>query len=1339
MPSSIEFEKTFKYKLIYIFTINDEAHKNLLKIGDTTINTSKTPNQLPPNCDDLNASAKNRINHYTQTAGIEYILLHTELAITESDDKSKSESFRDHDVHNILINSGYPRKEIGNAKEWFEVGLNIAIEAIKAKKDGKHNLSGTTTSEDYNPIIFRPEQIEAIEKTVKRFEKYPRMLWNAKMRFGKTLAALEVIKREKFEKSIIITHRPVVDKSWYDDFNKIFFDGDGYEYGSKGTGYNSLKDLIDSGRNFVYFASIQDLRGSTTVGGTFDKNDEIFDLDWDLVIIDEAHEGTRTELGQSVYEALIKDNTKRLELSGTPFNIKDEYEDDEIYTWDYMMEQEAKRKWDIEHWGDSNPYAELPKMHIFTYDLGELLNTVQYNDIIDKAFNFKEFFRTWTGNIEKDSMEVPPDKQIGDFVYEDDVISFLNLISREDENNNYPFASKKYRDLFKHSFWLLPGVAEAKALSKLLRGHPVFSGFDIVNVAGDGDDEDPNDEALKLVMDAIDDAGEDGYTITLSCGKLTTGVTVREWTSVMYLSGSNLVSASNYLQTIFRAQSPCNKFGKIKTDCYVFDFAPDRTLKVVAEAVHLSTKAGESTDSQRKALKKFLNFCPVISIDNTGMKPYNVPKMLQQLKRAYADKAVINGFNDSNLYNNNLLTLTDVDLLDFNELKKAIVSSKTNSDIKNIDINITGLTEEDIEKVGEIKTKPEDERTPEEEALVDKEDELEKQKKDAILILKEISIRMPLLIFGADIPIDYDFKLRDFLNDDIVDQESWEEFMPVGVTKELFEKFIKYYDEEVFVAAGNKIRRTIKDADNLPIEERIQRITEIHSYFKNPDKETVLTPWRVVNMHLSDCFGGWCFYDDSFDFVDGLLDEPRFVSRGFLTSNVFNENSKILEINSKTGLYQLYTSYNIYKNKVDSYSMVLSIDSQWDIWFDIIENNIFIICKTPMAKDIARRTLLGFREGKFNACYFDDMLNQFKNNDDELITNISDPNFWQIKGDGKMKFDAIVGNPPYQEMDGGASASAKNVFQHFVDVSKKLQPNYISLIIPARWYTSGKNLDDFREDMLKDKHIIKLFDYVSSKDIFPTVEIKGGICYFLRSENEERPCEIVFHNNGEIQYSTRYLHDLGDIYIRDERIISILHKIMDNDFESFDSIVSSRKPYGLTGDFFKNPKKYDLPEIFNNKNNSTDLSIFGLENRIRVFKYVPQDYPLPKKDGLYKYKLFVNRTYGNGKLGQDNRPTPVIGKPGELCTETFLQIGSFESEIEAQNALKYMETKFFKLLVGTNKTTQDAPKRVYSFVPMQDFTESSDIDWNNSVSEQLYEKYNLSPEEQDFIEKIIVR
>lgn len=431
------------------------------------------------------------------------------------------------------------------------------------------------------------------------------MLWNDKMRFGKTLSALEVVRKMGFAKTMIVTHRPVVNHGWYEDFEKVFYTEKEYHYGSKNQG-DTIESLISRDKKFIYFALIQDLRGSDTVGGKFSKNTAIFNTEWDCVIVDEAHEGTTTALGEEVIKSLVKENTKFLALSGTPFNILGDY-DSNVYTWDYIMEQRAKAEWDLQHFGDSNPYDELPKMNIFVYDLGKLLGS-RYVEIEDKAFNFHEFFRTWTGDIRHDFKAVPSEAKIGDFVHEKDVLSFLNLITKESPDSQYPYATKEYRNLFRHSLWIVPGVKEAKALSKMLKSHSIFSMFRIVNVAGDGDEEEKSDTALKKVRDAISDAGTDGYTITLSCGKLTTGVTVKEWTAVFMLAGTFSTSASSYLQTIFRVQSPCNQNGKIKDNCYVFDFAPDRTLKMIAESVALSTKAGKASESDRKIMGEFLNY-----------------------------------------------------------------------------------------------------------------------------------------------------------------------------------------------------------------------------------------------------------------------------------------------------------------------------------------------------------------------------------------------------------------------------------------------------------------------------------------------------------------------------------------------------------------------------------------------------------------------------------------------------------------------------------------------------------------------------------------------------------
>ena len=548
------FIPAFEFKLIYIFEIRSETHKGLLKIGDATIETDESIDNLPPNSRALNQAAIKRIKEYTNTAGISFNLLHTELAVRTIKDKDglpSIKAFRDHHVHRVLENSGIQKKKFKNStsQEWFDINLLTGLKAIEAVKKGQYNLSAGVSGSLYTPIIFRPEQDDAISRTLKQFKKGNRMLWNAKMRFGKTLSALEVVRQSEFKKTIIITHRPVVDSGWYEDFNKIFYNYDDYIYGSKNTGY-TIDDLLKTGKSFVYFASMQDLRGSDIVGGKFDKNDAVFDTIWDFVIVDEAHEGTTTALGNDVIKATVKEElneTKFLALSGTPFNILGDY-DDNIYTWDYVMEQSSKYEWENNNLGDSNPYAELPQLKIYTYDLGKLIENPRYKELEDKAFNFREFFRVWTGDMKIDRRPLPTGVKAGEFFHKDDVWSFLNLITKKDEGSQYPYSTEDYRSLFRHSLWMVPGVKEAKALSQMMKTHPIFGNgvFNIVNVAGDGDEEEKSEDALDKVQNAIKSAGnEEGYTITLSCGKLTTGVTVPEWIAVFYLAGSFSTSASD--------------------------------------------------------------------------------------------------------------------------------------------------------------------------------------------------------------------------------------------------------------------------------------------------------------------------------------------------------------------------------------------------------------------------------------------------------------------------------------------------------------------------------------------------------------------------------------------------------------------------------------------------------------------------------------------------------------------------------------------------------------------------------------------------------------------------
>ena len=277
----MQFESSLKPKLIYVFRINDDAHKGCLKVGEATCHEDDVLG-FAPCCKALNQAAKARIDQYTQTAGISYELLYTELTLFVRDKHFCS--FNDKEVHNVLLRSGIKRKTFdinSQANEWFITDLETVKRAITAVKEGKTSLTAAEISTDRSPIIFRPEQREAIDKTKKQFHQGSKqMLWNAKMRFGKTLSALQVVKEIGFQRTLILTHRPVVDAGWFEDFGKIFYDTPDYAYGSKNNGesHDHLENRArkKEGLHYVYFASMQDLRGSEQVGGNFNKNDAIF-------------------------------------------------------------------------------------------------------------------------------------------------------------------------------------------------------------------------------------------------------------------------------------------------------------------------------------------------------------------------------------------------------------------------------------------------------------------------------------------------------------------------------------------------------------------------------------------------------------------------------------------------------------------------------------------------------------------------------------------------------------------------------------------------------------------------------------------------------------------------------------------------------------------------------------------------------------------------------------------------------------------------------------------------------------------------------------------------------
>lgn len=1529
-------------RLLYVLSQGDRKHQGLLKIGEVFVDNDIADSH---SSQELGKAVRAVLDVRPYMQGVSYHIEYVECTTYDQDSKC----YKADDVYRTLRAMDIPSKTLGKYKDpttgqtedadiWFACTIFDIQEVISKIKQGKGAGHGT--------IKFRPEQEKAIHDTVEYFQKEfkdpnkgKHYLWNAKMRFGKTLSGLEVAKRCGYRSTLIITHRPVVDKGWHDDFAKIFrtpealadYHAKGLEpaYGrrmmddndSQGDFY-TLTNEVDAGKKIlVFFVSMQYLRLSQFVGGkerNFDPlKRAIMEYDWDFVMVDEAHEGIDAAAGVRVMNKLKKENTRILSLSGTPFNLLDKYEESEIYTWDYVMEQRAKLFWDEHHYGDPNPYADLPRMQILTFTLPKMLRdqAIQNNEV----FKFHEFFRVYTEEdklqlqklidnepnvIKKAEYQAELAKvKIDKFVHEKAINRFLDKLVEESDTSLYPFSSDVFREHFRHTFWLLPGVKEAAALEQLLRKHDIFGEengmFHIINAAGDGNIEDKNGSALADVLDNIrgnakKNITKKDYTITLSCGKLTTGVSVPEWTAVLCMKGSENTPAANYMQTIFRVQTHAVLEGRQKSDCYVFDFAPDRALTAVAEtakmAVYAQTEKGKkqmklTQKKEEEHLAAFIKLCPVLSMDEGEMgKHFSANQIFEKLSNVYIERAVRSGYADNSLYNpDQLMNLSPEQEKALGDVHDLLGSMPNAWKPEKINVNNNGLSNSDADHTKYIyylsasealparpsmaaefdengkptthddgwddvmcapselfpylyishsqllegewcsfsnpvlwkkwENKEKDDKTDE---AKKKRDEENKEKRARMSVLRGVAIRIPLLVYGAEIndEVGEEITIDNFASEEIVDQASWEEFMPKGFTKQTFNTLKDCFDRSIFTGAAKRIRQMVKEADNLNTEDRIAKIATIFSYFHNPDKETVLTPWRVVNMHMSDTVGGWCFWDE--DFVAPYTEEnqygenvnaARFVDRGDVTKDVFTDyNSRILEINSKTGLYPLYMAYSLFKGaKEPNYRNVHltgergksqnaeqyyhQAGDDLEIWKDVLQDNIFVVCRTKMAVSITKRTLAGFRkdirmnircyehdvpvtdlvsagvlkaadehvtkEGKtyfFNGhesleC---DMINVLRAKP-ELFQNdiVRGNDFWHVYNSipksenediNNMKFKAIVGNPPYQIE--GESTRKTPIYNLFYDTAFELS-SLVTFITPGRFlFKAGQTPMEWMEKMLSDTHF-KVVDYFQkSSDVFPTVDIKGGVAIGLRNANKEFGAIGFFSDYPELK--------------------SIMAKVFTNpsfQFGQFASLVSSQGIYRFSEKALSEfPRIYEvqgkgtaskitsnafenLTEIFVNTEKECKgegVQIIGRIKGSRETKWVNASYLQPC-EYLNYYNVLVPEANGTGAIGEV-LSTPVIGVPVIGHTDTFLSIGKFADAQEASACLNYVKTKFARCLLGTLKATQHNPRDTWANVPLQNFTAISDIDWNQSIADidkQLYRKYKLDEDEIEFIEKMI--
>jgi len=614
--------------VIYAYEDSNPQYSGLLKVGYTTRTAKQRLEEIYP----LKTPGKTPYR----------------IVLEESAMRSDGTSFSDHDVHRMLQINGIFRKE----GEWFRCTVSEVHAAINAVRKGQLNLENRSLN-----FTMRPEQSEAVQKTADYYrafwkekenhDKAPHFLWNAKMRFGKTFAAYQLALKMDWKKILVLTFKPAVQNAWEEDLLS-HVDFYGWQFIKPG---GLSFEQADKEKPFVCFGSFQDYLGKNpSTGGIKTKNEWVHTTNWDCVILDEYHYGAWRENAKELFEAEDKREMEfgegegleyydeetlpitthaYLYLSGTPFRAiaSGEFIEDQIYNWTYADEQREKENWE----GEPNPYAALPRMVLLTYQLPDDIKSIalqgQFNE-----FDLNTFFTAeGTGSDAR-------------FKYENEVQKWLNLIRGEHRTTSIdnlklgeqkpplPYSDVRLLGLMAHSFWFLPSVAACHAMKNLLakRQNSFYHDYKVILAAGAAAG--IGALALPPVLKAMDDPLK-SKTITLSCGKLTTGVTVKPWTGILMLRNSS--SPETYFQAAFRVQSPWtvrNPDGKspnaeeiIKEECYVFDFAPDRALRQIAE---YSCRLNVNETNPEKKVEEFISFLPVLAYDGSSMKQIDAAGIL---------------------------------------------------------------------------------------------------------------------------------------------------------------------------------------------------------------------------------------------------------------------------------------------------------------------------------------------------------------------------------------------------------------------------------------------------------------------------------------------------------------------------------------------------------------------------------------------------------------------------------------------------------------------------------------------------------------------------------------
>ena len=1284
--------------------------------------------------------------------------------------------FRDFAVHKFLeteksrirlLLSDIPA-DVYYSKEFFKDAsvedLEEAIEDIKrdfSAKTQKYSFYNAETlkpedivfqrTENYLPRPNQKDTVEAFKKAVANGRH--NLLMYAVMRFGKSFTSMCCAVANNANLVVVVSAKADVLPEWKKTVESHVLFAD-YEFiSAKNLSRNNhlITEKLSSGKKVVVFLTLQDLQGKTIK----DKHQEVFGQDIDLLLVDETHFGARAEKygevlkGATNYVADAKNKKdtddfveageadaaikvlkakNTIHLSGTPYRIlmgSEFSKEDIIAFYQFTDIVNDQKKWDEENFALpeeekkedwANPYYGFPQMVRFAFVPNESSRKkLESLRTSGTTYAFSALFKP-------KSIKKADDGSHKLFENEEEILDLFSVIdgSKEDDCllGFLDYDKIKEGKMCRHMVIVLPYCASCDALEALIKNNEEhfknLGEYEIINISGvDNPNKYKTAEDVKRAIAKFESEGK--KTITLTVNRMLTGSTVREWDTMLFFKDT--ASPQEYDQAVFRLQNQyvttytdsnghTIKFN-MKPQTLLVDFDPNRMFAMQerkSKIYNANVETGGNTELEKR-IRQELEISPIITLNKDKIVKVVATDILEAVSNYQKDK----GIKDEALE-----VPVDLSVLKDDTIRSAI--EKENEIGSKSGLSTVAHEQEDGDGDGDGDIDipdPSGSEKDSDESSTSTPVSIDEQKKKEQSLSKKIQSYYARILLFAFITKGTVISLADIVAKSTTEDNA-RIIKNLGLNVEVLSLLNQRTNKFVLSDLDYKIQNLNKLSNDDTLSPAEKASVAINKFGKLGDA-IVVTPSNICDDMVS------------------LIPDKTY-------TELSQTNGKVLDIAGTAGEYA-----------VALYKKMRALD----ISEDVVKNSIYTIPKSSVCYELTRKLyeMLGLHVANIAKEFVATDLLEVKNGntvDYDKIKVLLTQNkpFDTIKltntltegEDDMIKFEAVVGNPPYQEDDGGAQKSARPIYNYFVYMGKNLTSNYLSIIMPSRWYAGGKGLDEFRDDMLNDPHICVLHDFLHPEEVFPDTNNRGGICYFESSKsfnNTKTGVAIISHEkSGETYSSQRSLKTQDiDIFIRDTRAIAILDKI--NELDSVNTImhfVSSRKPFGIDGAFVKNDE-YKSTALGLNE----PIMCFGKAKKVG---FVEQAQVTIHEEWINKWKVYLPYANNIGTELNDDNQNAFVGSPKTICTETFLVVGAeLElNEMSANNLCKYLKTRFARFLHSLAKISQHGTAKTYRFVPLQDFTDKSDIDWSKSVAEidqQLYKKYNLDDSEVTFIESMI--